>query len=112
MPDCEQITIFVKVKILFALILSIIIFTETVVPCCIWDGCKQEENTTAHKDSKTKADCSPFATCSTCVPAVLLQKAAVVILSVPKQHITHTPTPQYFTLSSYNKSLLQPPRFS
>jgi hypothetical protein len=113
MPHYGYLDKFVKVKIFLALILSFIVFTETIVPCCLWDDCRQEENSAAHSgEKKSTGDCSPFATCSACAAAVLISKQFTVAFAVPKLHITHTAAPQYFILSSYNKSLLQPPRLS
>jgi hypothetical protein len=104
---------FVAVKIFLALILSFIVFTETIVPCCLWDDCGQEEKGVSHDGEKKPAgDCSPFATCSTCATAVLIAKSFTIVFTVPQLRITHMAAPQSFILSSYSKLLLQPPRLS
>ena len=104
---------FAAVKLFFAFILSLIVLTETVVPCCLWDNCNEEEIASSHEEDATKkAACSPFAACATCTAVVLITKPNFPVIVLQKIVLKHTAANPFFVLSSYQHSFLQPPRLS
>jgi hypothetical protein len=98
-------------KRVLAFILSLIVFTGSVYPCCLEDDCHDEPTAVSsqQKYPEERGGCSPFFACATCPGFVHLERS----ISIPQPFIpgmAHFETPVKFFSSSYHSTLFQPPR--
>jgi hypothetical protein len=83
----------------------------TFVPCCEFDSCRDEVNSTHQEKKEQKGTCSPFSTCATCSGAVVITKTIQIhgpLLS--KSRLVEKNIPS--VLPAYFPSFWQPPRLS
>jgi hypothetical protein len=93
-----------------AIILSAIVMTLTVVPCCVYDNCSEGK---VHEENKNKPEipCSPFVQC-TCSVGICM--APVFTLDFFQEVQPVKKETQYlksFT-SNYLSSIWQPPKLA
>jgi hypothetical protein len=98
-----------KLVILLSLLISM---AATFVPCCEFDGCQDEFNTSSRQNKKEqKGTCSPLSICSTCSGAVVVSR--IVLLSEPLVvKNTFLEAKPFSILPDYFPSFWQPPRLS
>lgn len=96
----------------FAIILSVIVFTLAVVPCCVNDNCGDEfqsEQTHNKNSDNPETPCSPFVTCTCCPGVCIAPSIGLVVVPVTvivKNFILFNQS----IVSFYSASIWQPPK--
>jgi hypothetical protein len=101
-------------KPLIAFILSLLVAFGSIIPCCLWDNCGDEQVAMEFSDTNNdddEANCSPFAACSSCngfIPIVRTLKL------VPLTSVKSSYNDQLVTgySAGHISSFWQPPRFA
>jgi len=104
--------IFEPVKKWIAAILLIVSVACSVVPCCMSDGCSDEELSSEglNHENEEEGACSPFFSCTTCSGFQITKPVQISSPIIPKQQ--HHSQAIVFYHSGYAASFWQPPRLS
>lgn len=94
---------------LLTFILSIYVLLIAVIPCCSFDNCKAEQETS--KREEPQGICSPFFSCHNCSVPVVLEKVVLI------EPATSTTIPRYreyiaSNLPGYTANCWNPPKVS
>jgi hypothetical protein len=105
---------------LIALLLSVVVLTLTLVPCCALENSDAhasytKQKATAHKCTEEDDDCckncSPFYTCGTC-PGFTVANAQVLLLVSVTKPVQHNSVYFYNPPAEVPSSIWQPPKLS
>jgi hypothetical protein len=94
-----------------AILFSIIVMTLTIVPCCAYDHCDDEQTQEA-KSGKQEIPCSPFVSCP-CSPSAVCMPPSLVFDCFPLTLIEKNETrihPSF--ISIYCANIWQPPKIT
>ncbi|HSH64949.1 MAG TPA: hypothetical protein VLB84_03925 [Bacteroidia bacterium] len=93
-----------------AIIFSVIVMGLTIIPCCAYDNCN-EEQVSDQNSGKPETPCSPFVRCS-CTSGICMP-SSVSIEYIPHLIIivNYGQCEQLFT-SNYSSFIWQPPKYS
>lgn len=103
-----------EMKIWLTAFLLLVSITATFYPCCSEEKCEGEELTStqaSHDNQKEDGTCSPFINCGNCPGFVQCVRIAA-IPQINEDAQVHHPKFISIKLSTYQASLLQPPRLA
>jgi hypothetical protein len=97
-----------------AILLSMIVITLAIVPCCNEDNCEDgllSEQTDKKSSEEPECPCSPFVSCTSCTGVYVTPSIESVVAPVINVEKTLTLYKQSF-VSFYSATIWQPPKIA